>query len=155
MSAAEARGWERACSRAVMARLRADGVPEVGLEVNPENTPAVRLYERFGFETVTTYRYMRLPIHLRRQARVRAASRARGEDLYEVPPGADQPCKGGSWGRRETARVRRRRAPAHQFEPHALLTLAYRTIVIALHGSIARSAGARGLLTANPRSHNP
>ncbi|MFZ2034322.1 MAG: GNAT family N-acetyltransferase [Candidatus Dormiibacterota bacterium] len=47
---------------AVMARLRADGVPEVGLEVNPENTPAVRLYERFGFETVTTYRYMRLPI---------------------------------------------------------------------------------------------
>jgi len=47
---------------AVMARLRADGVPEVGLEVNPENTPAVRLYERFGFETVTTYRYMRLPV---------------------------------------------------------------------------------------------
>lgn len=47
---------------AVMARLRADGIPEVGLEVNPENTPAVRLYERFGFETVTTYRYMRLPI---------------------------------------------------------------------------------------------
>jgi ribosomal protein S18 acetylase RimI-like enzyme len=47
---------------AVMARLRADGVPEVGLEVNPENTPAVRLYEGFGFETVTTYRYMRLPI---------------------------------------------------------------------------------------------
>jgi ribosomal protein S18 acetylase RimI-like enzyme len=45
---------------AVMARLRADGVPEVGLEVNPENTPAVRLYARFGFETVTTYRYMRL-----------------------------------------------------------------------------------------------
>ncbi len=47
---------------AVMARLRAGGVPEVGLEVNPENAPAVRLYERFGFETVTTYRYMRLPI---------------------------------------------------------------------------------------------
>jgi mycothiol synthase len=47
---------------AVMARLRADGVLEVGLEVDPENTPAVRLYERFGFETVTTYRYMRLPI---------------------------------------------------------------------------------------------
>ena len=46
---------------AVMARLRAHGIPEVGLEVNPENTPAVRLYERFGFETVTTYRYMRLP----------------------------------------------------------------------------------------------
>ncbi len=47
---------------AVMARLRAEGIPEVGLEVNPENTPAVRLYERFGFKTVTTYRYMRLPI---------------------------------------------------------------------------------------------
>jgi len=53
---------------AAMARLRADGVPEVGLEVglevNPENTPAVRLYERFGFETITTYRYMRLPATL-------------------------------------------------------------------------------------------
>jgi ribosomal protein S18 acetylase RimI-like enzyme len=47
---------------AVMTRLRAEGVPEVGLEVDPENTPAVRLYERFGFETVTTYRYMRLPV---------------------------------------------------------------------------------------------
>jgi ribosomal protein S18 acetylase RimI-like enzyme len=47
---------------AVMDRLRADGVPEVGLEVNPENVPAVRLYGRFGFETVTTYRYIRLPV---------------------------------------------------------------------------------------------
>ncbi len=47
---------------AVMSRLRADGVPEVGLEVDPENIPAVRLYERFGFETVTTYRYMRLAV---------------------------------------------------------------------------------------------
>jgi ribosomal protein S18 acetylase RimI-like enzyme len=47
---------------AMMTRLRAEGVPEVGLEVDPENTPAVRLYERFGFETVTTYRYMRLPV---------------------------------------------------------------------------------------------
>lgn len=46
---------------AVFERLRADGVDEVGLEVDPDNTPAVRLYERFGFETVTTYRYMRLP----------------------------------------------------------------------------------------------
>jgi ribosomal protein S18 acetylase RimI-like enzyme len=45
---------------AVMARLREEGVIEVGLEVDPENTPAVRLYERFGFRTVTTYRYMRL-----------------------------------------------------------------------------------------------
>ena len=45
---------------AVLERLRAEGVADVGLEVDPENTPAVRLYERFGFETVTTYRYMRL-----------------------------------------------------------------------------------------------
>jgi ribosomal protein S18 acetylase RimI-like enzyme len=47
---------------AVMAQLRAEGVGEVGLEVDPDNTPAIRLYERFGFETVTTYRYMRLSI---------------------------------------------------------------------------------------------
>jgi ribosomal protein S18 acetylase RimI-like enzyme len=47
---------------AVIAQLRAEGVGEVGLEVNPDNTPAVRLYERFGFETVTTYRYMRLSV---------------------------------------------------------------------------------------------
>jgi ribosomal protein S18 acetylase RimI-like enzyme len=46
----------------VIARLRADGVREVGLEVDPDNIPAIRLYERFGFETVTTYRYMRLSI---------------------------------------------------------------------------------------------
>ncbi len=47
---------------AVLARLRNRGVGELGLEVDPENAPAVRLYERFGFETVTTYRYMRLPV---------------------------------------------------------------------------------------------
>jgi ribosomal protein S18 acetylase RimI-like enzyme len=47
---------------AVIAQLRAEGVGEVGLEVDPDNTPAIRLYERFGFETVTTYRYMRLSI---------------------------------------------------------------------------------------------
>ncbi len=46
----------------VMARLRANGVTDVGLEVNPDNTPAVRLYARFGFATVTTYRYMRLAV---------------------------------------------------------------------------------------------
>ena len=45
---------------AVLERLRTEGAADVGLEVDPENTPAVRLYERFGFETVTTYRYMRL-----------------------------------------------------------------------------------------------
>ncbi len=46
---------------AVVEQLRDQGVGEVGLEVDPNNTPAVRLYERYGFETVTTYRYLRLP----------------------------------------------------------------------------------------------
>jgi ribosomal protein S18 acetylase RimI-like enzyme len=45
---------------AVLNLLRPRGVAEVGLEVDPENTPAVRLYTAFGFATVTTYRYMRL-----------------------------------------------------------------------------------------------
>jgi ribosomal protein S18 acetylase RimI-like enzyme len=61
----EARRGRRLGTRmlaAVLAVLRDRGVGEVGLEVNPENTPAVRLYERFGFETVTTYRYMRLDV---------------------------------------------------------------------------------------------
>jgi ribosomal protein S18 acetylase RimI-like enzyme len=47
---------------AVIEQLRGEGMADVGLEVDPENTPAVRLYERFGFETVTTYRYMRLAL---------------------------------------------------------------------------------------------
>lgn len=47
--------------RAALERLWAGGVTQVGLEVNPHNAPAVRLYQAFGFETVTTYRYMRLP----------------------------------------------------------------------------------------------
>jgi ribosomal protein S18 acetylase RimI-like enzyme len=45
---------------AVLEALRSRGVAEVGLEVDPENTPAVRLYEAFGFVRVTTYRYLRL-----------------------------------------------------------------------------------------------
>jgi ribosomal protein S18 acetylase RimI-like enzyme len=45
---------------AALARMSASGVTEVGLEVDPENAPAVRLYQAFGFEAVTTYRYMRL-----------------------------------------------------------------------------------------------
>jgi ribosomal protein S18 acetylase RimI-like enzyme len=47
---------------AVIEQLRDEGIADVGLEVDPENTRAVRLYERFGFETVTTFRYMRLAI---------------------------------------------------------------------------------------------
>jgi mycothiol synthase len=46
----------------VIEQLRAEGVAEVGLEVDPDNTPAIRLYERYGFKTVTTYRYMSLAI---------------------------------------------------------------------------------------------
>jgi ribosomal protein S18 acetylase RimI-like enzyme len=46
----------------VIEQLRAEGVVEVGLEVDPDNTPAIRLYERYGFKTVTTYRYMCLAI---------------------------------------------------------------------------------------------
>ena len=47
---------------AALARLSAAGVVEVGLEVDPDNAPAVRLYQAFGFEMVTTYRYMRLAV---------------------------------------------------------------------------------------------
>jgi ribosomal protein S18 acetylase RimI-like enzyme len=47
---------------AALARLSAAGVIEVGLEVDPDNAPAVRLYQAFGFEMVTTYRYMRLAV---------------------------------------------------------------------------------------------
>jgi ribosomal protein S18 acetylase RimI-like enzyme len=46
----------------VLEQLRTEGVAEVGLEVDPDNTPAIRLYERYGFKTVTTYRYMRLAV---------------------------------------------------------------------------------------------
>ena len=46
----------------VLDQLRAEGAVEVGLEVDPDNTPAVRLYEAYGFKTVTTYRYMRLAL---------------------------------------------------------------------------------------------
>ena len=40
--------------------LRARQFHTLSLTVTTSNTPAVRLYEGFGFETVTTYRYMRL-----------------------------------------------------------------------------------------------
>jgi ribosomal protein S18 acetylase RimI-like enzyme len=53
-------GHGGAMLRATLERLRARGVKEVGLEVDPDNIAAVRLYTRFGFRVVTTYRYMRL-----------------------------------------------------------------------------------------------
>src|SRR5579863_4141832 len=46
----------------VIDQLRAEGVAEVGLEVDHSNTPALRLYERYGFKPVTTYRYICLAI---------------------------------------------------------------------------------------------
>lgn len=46
----------------VIDQLRAEGGVEVGLEVDPDNTPALRLYERYGFSPVTTYRYMCLAV---------------------------------------------------------------------------------------------
>jgi ribosomal protein S18 acetylase RimI-like enzyme len=55
------RGLGTRMLESALARLTGSGVAEVGLEVDPENAPAVRLYQAFGFETVTTYRYMRLP----------------------------------------------------------------------------------------------
>jgi ribosomal protein S18 acetylase RimI-like enzyme len=59
-SALRGQGHGGAMLRATLDRLRAHGVKEVGLEVDPENIAAVRLYTRFGFRVVTTYRYMRL-----------------------------------------------------------------------------------------------
>jgi ribosomal protein S18 acetylase RimI-like enzyme len=61
----EARRGRRLGTRmlaALVALLRDRGVGEVGLEVDPDNTSAVRLYERSGFAMVTTYRYMRLSV---------------------------------------------------------------------------------------------
>jgi ribosomal protein S18 acetylase RimI-like enzyme len=54
------RGLGTRMLEAALARLSAAGVPEVGLEVDPDNAPAVRVYQAFGFEAITTYRYMRL-----------------------------------------------------------------------------------------------
>ena len=58
--AVRGQGHGGAMLRATLERLRVRGVSEVGLEVDPDNIAAVRLYTRFGFRVVTTYRYMRL-----------------------------------------------------------------------------------------------
>jgi ribosomal protein S18 acetylase RimI-like enzyme len=54
-------GHGRSTMRAVLDLLRDRGVDEVGLEVEPTNVAAVQLYHGFGFQVVTTYRYMRVP----------------------------------------------------------------------------------------------
>ena len=53
-------GYGGAAMRAALDLLRQRGGTEVSLEVLPDNEPAVRLYTRLGFKTVTTYRYMRV-----------------------------------------------------------------------------------------------
>ena len=53
-------GFGGAAMREALELVRARGTPEVSLEVLPDNEPAVRLYTRLGFTTVTTYRYMRV-----------------------------------------------------------------------------------------------
>lgn len=58
--AVRGQGFGGAMLRATLERLNERGVTEVGLEVDPDNIAAVRLYTRFGFRVVTTYRYMRL-----------------------------------------------------------------------------------------------
>jgi mycothiol synthase len=55
-------GHGRSMMQATLKLLQERRVEEVGLEVEPENVPAVRLYRSFGFRVVTTYRYMRLPV---------------------------------------------------------------------------------------------
>lgn len=49
---AQGRGVGGALLAAALGRLDRLGVPVVHLEVRPENAPALRLYERFGFERV-------------------------------------------------------------------------------------------------------
>ena len=56
------RGHGGSMMKAVLDRLRDRGVSEAGLEVEPQNTAAVRLYSSFGFRVITTYRYMRLAV---------------------------------------------------------------------------------------------
>jgi ribosomal protein S18 acetylase RimI-like enzyme len=60
-TALRGRGYGTATMRSALAILRGRGAPQVSLEVEPDNSPAVRLYQGFGFRTVTTYRYWRVP----------------------------------------------------------------------------------------------
>jgi ribosomal protein S18 acetylase RimI-like enzyme len=55
-------GHGRSMMTAVLDELRDRGVSEVGLEVEPGNIAAVRLYGGCGFQVVTTYRYMRVSV---------------------------------------------------------------------------------------------
>ena len=53
-------GYGAAAMREALNLIHERGGTEVSLEVLPDNEPAVRLYTRLGFKTVTTYRYMRV-----------------------------------------------------------------------------------------------
>lgn len=48
------RGWARACTAAVTARLVAQGHATISLFVATGNAPAVRVYERLGYEAIRT-----------------------------------------------------------------------------------------------------
>jgi mycothiol synthase len=60
-SARRGRGIGGAAMRVALQILRSRGADEVSLEVEPDNVPAVRLYQQLGFRTSTTYRYVRVP----------------------------------------------------------------------------------------------
>lgn len=49
------RGLAQVVTSAVVAALRAVGIPEIGLNVVDSNTAAVRAYERIGFRTCFRY----------------------------------------------------------------------------------------------------
>ena len=56
------RGLGRAIFTAALHLLAAEGWAGFALEVETDNTPALRLYESCGFQTTTTYGYYHLPL---------------------------------------------------------------------------------------------
>ena len=124
-SSGAATDWGPGCSSATLdSCLRAGGVTEVGLEVDPENTPAVRLYQAFGFETMTTYRYMRLPSAQPDRSRSPRALATR----VQASEGRSR------WGS-DPIGILSGKPAAGQLETHALLALAHRPAMVgAEHG---------------------